>query len=125
MRKIVILFFLLVYHANAFAGGHITQADKEEAIKCLGHYTAITFIPANEVEAIQIEYALESFKIEKAYLLNEKVKEDEINKGTIEELDKLIGKPFNTARNDKCNSFIYKLIPGSKADIEKLRGTLK
>ena len=125
MRKIVILFFLLVYHANAFAGGHITQADKEEAIKCLGHYTAITFIPANEVEAIQIEYALASFKIAKAYLLNEKVKEDEINKGTIEELDKLIGKPFNTERNDKCNSFIYKLIPGSKADIEKLRGTLK
>jgi|TARA_E500000081_G_scaffold98798_1_gene99854 hypothetical protein len=125
MRKIVILFFLLVYHANAFAGGHITKADKEEAIKCLGHYTAITFIPANEVEAIQIEYALASFKIAKAYLLNEKVKEDEINKGTIEELDKLIGKPLNTARNDECNSFIYKLIPGSKADIEKLRGTLK
>ena len=125
MRKIVILLFLLVYHANAFAGGHITQADKEEAIKCLGHYTAITFIPANEVEAIQIEYALASFKIAKAYLLNEKVKEDEINKGTIEELDKLIGKPFNIARNDECNSFIYKLIPGSKADIEKLRGTLK
>ena len=125
MRKIVVLFFLLVYHANAFAGGHITKADKEEAIKCLGHYTAITFIPANEVEAIQIEYALASFKIAKAYLLNEKVKEDEINKGTIEELDKLIGKPLNTARNDECNSFIYKLIPGSKADIEKLRGTLK
>ena len=125
MRKIVILLFLLVYHAKAFAGGHITQADKEEAIKCLGHYTAITFIPANEVEAIQIEYALASFKIAKAYLLNEKVKEDEINKGTIEELDKLIGKPFNTARNDECNSFIYKLIPDSKADIEKLRGTLK
>ena len=125
MRKIVVLFFLLVYHANAFAGGHISQVDKEEAIKCLGHYTAITFIPANEVEAIQIEYALASFKIAKAYLLNEKVKEDEINKGTIEELDKLIGKPLNTARNDECNSFIYKLIPGSKADIEKLRGTLK
>ena len=125
MKKIIILLFLLVFHANAFAGGHITQADKEEAIKCLGHYTAITFIPANEVEAIQIEYALASFKIAKAYLLNEKVKEDEINKGTIEELDKLIGKPLNTARNDECNSFIYKLIPGSKADIEKLRGTLK
>ena len=69
MRKIVILFFLLVYHANAFAGGHITKADKEEAIKCLGHYTAITFIPANEVEAIQIEYALASFKIAKALAL--------------------------------------------------------
>ena len=116
---------MLINSTLAFAGGHITDAEKKEAIKCLGHYTAITFIPANEVEAIQIEYALASFKIAKAYLLNEKVKEDEINKGTIEELDKLIGQPFNTARNEECNSFIYKLIPGSKADIEKMRGTLE
>ena len=125
MRCLVISLFLLINSTLAFAGGHITDAEKKEAIKCLGHYTAITFIPANEVEAIQIEYALASFKIAKAYLLNEKVKEDEINKGTIEELDKLIGQPFNTARNDECNSFIYKLIPGSKEDIDKLRGTLQ
>ena len=91
----------------------------------MGHYTAITFIAANEVEAIQIEYALASYKIVKAYLLNEKVKEDEINKGTIEESDKLIGQSFNDERNDECNSFIYNLIPGSKEQIEKLRGTLK
>ena len=50
---------------------------------------------------------------------------EEINKGTNEELDKLIGKPFNEERNDKCNSFIYDLIPGSKDQIEKLRGTLE
>jgi len=30
MRKIVILLFLLVYHANAFAGGHISQVDIEK-----------------------------------------------------------------------------------------------
>tara|TARA_E500000075_G_C6969037_1_gene309706 strand:+ start:188 stop:586 length:399 start_codon:yes stop_codon:yes gene_type:complete len=125
IRRLVVSILLLVNSTLAFAGGHITDEDKKEAIKCLGHYTAITFIPANEVEAIQNEYALASFKIVKAYLLNEKVKEDEINKGTIEELDKLIGQPFNTARNDECNSFIYKLIPGSKEDIEKLRGTLQ
>ena len=125
IRNLVISILLLVNPTLAFAGGHITDEDKKEAIKCLGHYTAITFIPANEVEAIQNEYDLASFKIVKAYLLNEKVKEDEINKGTIEELDKLIGQPFNTARNDECNSFIYKLIPGSKEDIEKLRGTLQ
>ena len=125
MRCLIISLFLLINSTFAYSGGHITDAEKKEAIKCLGHYTAITFIPANEVEAIQIEYALASFKIAKAYLLNEKVKEDEINKGTIEELDKLIGQPFNTTRNEECNSFIYKLIPGSKADIEKMRGTLE
>ena len=86
IRRLVVSILLLVNSTLAFAGGHITDEDKKEAIKCLGHYTAITFIPANEVEAIQNEYALASFKIVKAYLLNEKVKEDEINKGTIEEL---------------------------------------
>ena len=66
MRCLVISLFLLINSTLAFAGGHITDAEKKEAIKCLGHYTAITFIPANEVEAIQIEYALASFKIAKA-----------------------------------------------------------
>ena len=32
---------------------------------------------------------------------------------------------MNNEENDECNSFIYKLIPGSKEDIEKLRGTLE
>ena len=77
IRNLVIYILLLVNPTLAFAGGHITDEDKKEAIKCLGHYTAISFIPANEVEAIQNEYALASFKIVKAYLLNEKVKEDE------------------------------------------------
>ena len=125
MRKIFIFLFLLVNSTFAFAGGHISEADKQEAIKCLGHYTSITFIDADKIEAIKLEYANASFKIVRAYLVSEKVNEEEINKGTIEELDKLIGKPFNNKRNDECNSFIYKLIPGSKEDIEKLRGTLE
>ena len=125
MRKIFIFLFLLVNSTFAFAGGHISEADKKEAIKCLGHYTSITFIDADKIEAIKLEYANASFKIVRAYLVSEKVNEEEINKGTIEELDKLIGKPFNNKRNDECNSFIYKLIPGSKEDIEKLRGTLE
>tara|TARA_S200000501_G_C20164330_1_gene457293 strand:- start:124 stop:501 length:378 start_codon:yes stop_codon:yes gene_type:complete len=125
MKKIILTLVMLHFATSSFAGGHISKEDKEKAIKCLGHYTAITFIAANEVEAIQIEYALASYKIVKAYLLNEKVKEDEINKGTIEESDKLIGQSFNDERNDECNSFIYNLIPGSEEQIEKLRGTLK
>ena len=125
MQKILIIFLTIFYSSVSFAGGHITKEDKEKAIKCLGHYTSISFIPANEIEAIRLEYALASYKIVREYLLNEKVKGEEINKGTNEELDKLIGKPFNEERNDKCNSFIYDLIPGSKDQIEKLRGTLE
>ncbi|RPG98835.1 MAG: hypothetical protein CBC78_003855 [Candidatus Pelagibacter sp. TMED118] len=125
MKKIFLGLIIIFYTTISFAGGHITKEDKEKAIKCLGHYTSISFIPANEIEAIRLEYALASYKIVREYLLNEKVKSDEINKGTNKELDKLISKPFNEERNDKCNSFIYDLIPGSKDQIEKLRGTLE
>ena len=125
MKKICLSLIFIFCTTISFAGGHITKKDKERAIKCLGHYTSISFIPANEIEAIRLEYALASYKIVREYLLNEKVKSDEINKGTNKELDKLIGKPFNEERNDKCNSYIYDLIPNSKNQIEKLRGTLE
>ena len=125
MKKTFLSLIIIFYTTISFGGGHITKEDKEKAIKCLGHYTSISFIPANEIEAIRLEYALASYKIVREYLLNEKVKGEEINKGTNEELDKLIGKPFNEERNDKCNLFIYDLIPGSKDQIEKLRGTLE
>ena len=125
MKKTFLSLIIIFYTTICFAGGHITKEDKEKAIKCLGHYTSISFIPANEIEAIRLEYALASYKIVGEYLLNEKVKSDEINKGTNKELDKLIGKPFNEERNDRCNSFIYDLIPNSKNQIEELRGTLE
>ena len=125
MKKTFLSLITIFYTTISFAGGHITKDDKEKAIKCLGHYTSISFIPANEIEAIRLEYALASYKIVREYLLNEKVKSDEINKGTNKELDKLIGKPFNEERNDRCNSFIYDLIPNSKNQIEELRGTLE
>ena len=125
MKKTFLSLIIIFYTTICFAGGHITKEDKEKAIKCLGHYTSISFIPANEIEAIRLEYALASYKIVREYLLNEKVKSNEINKGTNKELDKLIGKPFNEERNDRCNSFIYDLIPNSKNQIEELRGTLE
>ena len=125
MKKTFLSLIIIFYTTICFAGGHITKEDKEKAIKCLGHYTSISFIPANEIEAIRLEYALASYKIVREYLLNEKVKSDEINKGTNKELDKLIGEPFNEERNDRCNSFIYDLIPNSKNQIEELRGTLE
>ena len=110
---------------NSFAGGHITKEDKEKTIKCLGHYAAISFISADQIEAKDLEYALASYKVARAYLKNEKVNEEEINTGVNKIVDELVGQPFNKERNDDCNSFIYKLIPGSKEEIEKMRGTLE
>ena len=39
-------------------------------------------------------------------------------------VDKVYGKPFDKGMNDKCNVFIYKQIPGSKEEIEKLSRTI-
>ena len=94
--------------------------NKEKTIKCLGHYAAISFISADQIEAKDLEYALASYKVARAYLKNEKVNEEEINTGVNKVVDELIGQPFNKERNDDCNSFIYKLIPGSKEEIEKM-----
>ena len=54
MREIFIFLFLLVNSTFAFAGGHISEAHKKEAIKCLGHYTSITLIDAEKIEAIKL-----------------------------------------------------------------------
>ena len=39
-------------------------------------------------------------------------------------VDKVYGKPFNKGKNSECNKFIYKLIPGSEQEIEKLSRTI-
>ena len=125
MKKVYIILFISLLSFKSFAGGHITKEDKEKTIKCLGHYAAISFISADQIEAKDLEYALASYKVARAYLKNEKVNEEEINTGVNKVVDELIGQPFNKERNDDCNSFIYKLIPGSKEEIEKMRGTLE
>ena len=83
MKQAIIFFFLLINSTFAFAGGHISEADKKEAIKCLGHYTAITFIDADKIEAIKLEYANASFKTVRAYLVSEKVKKKKLIKGQL------------------------------------------
>ena len=51
---LVISLFLLINSTFAYSGGHITDEEKKEAIKCLGHYTAITFIPAIIPNSVRI-----------------------------------------------------------------------
>ena len=71
-----------------------------------------------------MEMALASVKVIRSFLQKERVSDDEMNKGMNEYVDKVYGKPFNKGMNDKCNKFIYKLIPGSKEEIEKLSRTI-
>ena len=86
------------------------------------HYTAV--LPADTVEVKDIEIALAASKVIREYLNKEGIKNDEINKGMNVYVDKVYGKPFNKEKNSECNKYIYKLIPGSEQEIEKLSRTI-
>ena len=107
MKKIFLVLSFIVF-SSAYAGGHITKKQKEETIQCLGHYSATAVLPADSIEVKDMEMALASVKVIRSFLQKEQVSDDEMNKGM----------------NDKCNKFIYKLIPGSKEEIEKLSRTI-
>ena len=125
MKKIFLSLILVSFTIiSSFAAGHITKAQKENAIECLGHYTATAVLPADTVEVKDIEIALAASKVIREYLNKEGIKNDEINKGMNVYVDKVYGKPFNKEKNSECNKFIYKLIPGSEQQIEKLSRTI-
>ena len=59
---------------SSFAAGHITKAQKENVIECLGHYTATAVLPADTVEVKDIEIALAASKVIREYLNKEGIK---------------------------------------------------
>ena len=40
----------LLFMGSAIAAGHITKAQKEKTIECLGHYSATAVLPAETIE---------------------------------------------------------------------------
>ena len=123
MNKFLTVIFFLVF-TSVHAGGHISKKQKQETIQCLGHYSATAVLPADTIEVTDMEMALASVKVIRSFLKREQVSDDEMNKGMNEHVDKVYGKPFNKDMNNECNKFIYKLIPGSKEEIEKLSRTI-
>ena len=118
MNKFLTIVFFLVF-TSVHAGGHISKKQKQETIQCLGHYSATAVLPADTIEVTDMEMALASVKVIRSFLQKEQVSDDEMNKGMNEHVDKVYGKPFDKGMNNECNKFIYKLIPGSKEEIEK------
>ena len=115
MRGLMKNYFILIsffYFSTLFAAGHITKAQKEKTIECLGHYSATAVLPADTIEVKNMELALASVKVIREYLASEGVKENEMNKGMNAYVDKVYGKPFDKTKNGECNKFIYKQIKG-------------
>ena len=50
MRKHFLIFAVFLFVSSAFAAGHITKAQKEKTIECLGHYSATAVLPAETIE---------------------------------------------------------------------------
>ena len=119
MKKLFIILILTVF-SSAYAGGHLSEKDKKATLKCTGLYYANSMIPQGTLELDKIVYSISAKKFLTSYLIKEGLKEDAINSKLNGFVDELYGKPYDNKKTTDCDKFIYKLIPGSKAEIEKL-----
>ena len=118
MKKILIIYLLLI--STVSAAGHLSEKDKKATLKCTGLYYANSMIPQGTLELDKIVFSIAAKKYLTSYLIKEEVKEDFINSELNKSVDELYGKPYDEKKTGDCNKYIYKLIPESKAEIDKL-----
>ena len=119
MKKIIILISLFLFSA-VNAAGHLSEKDKKATLKCTGLYYANSMIPQGTLELDKIVFSIAAKKYLTSYLIKEGVKEDFINVELNKSVDELYGKPYDEKKTGDCTKYIYKLIPKSKAEIDKL-----
>ncbi len=119
MKKIIIFIYLFLF-ASANAVGHLSDKDKKATLKCTGLYYANSMIPQGTLELDKIVFSIAAKKYLTSYLIKEGVKEDFINTELNKSVDELYGKPYDNKKTSECTKYIYKLIPESKAEIDKL-----
>ena len=118
--KIIITFVSLFLFSAANAAGHLSEKDKKAILKCTGLYYANSMIPQGTLELDKIVFSIAAKKYLTSYLITEGMKEDFINKELNKSVDELYGKSYDEKKTSDCNKYIYKLIPESKAEIDKL-----
>ena len=117
MKKIITLISILLV-TSAYAD--MSDNDKKKTIECAGIYYANSMIPQAELELDKIVHSFAAKKFLSSYLVKEGVNEDNLNKELIKIVDVRYGKPYEENTTKECDSFIYKLIPNSKSEIDKL-----
>ena len=120
MSKILIFLFLLFNLTFAFADGHLNEDQKNKAVECAGIYYANSMIPQAELELDKIVHSFAAKKFLSSYLVKEGINEDNLNKELIKIVDARYGKPYEENTTSTCDSFIFKLIPNSNDEIDKL-----
>jgi len=118
LKKIIVTFLSVIFLTSAYAG--MSDGDKKKTIKCAGIYYANSMIPQAELELEKIVHSFAAKKFLSSHLVKEGVNEDNLNKELINIVDERYGKPYEENTTKACDSFIYKLIPNSKSEIDKL-----
>ena len=118
MKKIIITLFSVLYITLTYAG--MSDENREKTIECAGIYYSNSMIPQGELELEKIVHSFAAKKFLSSYLVNEGVNEDNLNKELIKVVDERYGKPYEENITKECDNFIYKLIPSSKDEIDKL-----
>ena len=113
-----ILSLLLLINFSARAG--MSDSDKSKSIECTGIYYANSMIPQGELELEKIVHSFAAKKFLNSYLIKEGVEEEKLNKEVLKVVDIRYGKPYEEKTTKECDSFIFKLIPGSKDEIKKI-----
>jgi len=119
MKKIIIFFSLLLF-STVNAAEHLSEKDREATLKCTGLYYANSMIPQGTLELDKIVFSIAAKKYLTSYLIKEGVKEDLINSELNKSVDELYGKAYDEKTTGNCTKYIYKLIPKSKSEIDKL-----
>jgi len=120
MRKILLVLIFTLISSTTYADGHLTEDQKKKTIECAGIYYANSMIPQAELELDKIVHSFAAKKFLSSYLVKEGLNEDNLNKELIKIVDVRYGKPYEENTTKECDSFIYKLIPNSKSEIDKL-----
>ena len=120
MKKFLLTIFAFLYFGSAISAGHLSDKDKKATLKCTGLYYANSMIPQGTLELDKIVYSIAAKKFLTSYLIKEGVKEDFVNSELNKSIDELYGKPYDERITGECDEYIYKLIPESKSEIDKL-----
>lgn len=118
MKKIILTLISILFLTSSYAG--MSEDDKKKTIECAGIYYANSMIPQAELELEKITHSFAAKKFLSSYLVKDGVNEDNLNKELIKVVDKRYGKPYEENTTMECDSFVYKLIPNSKEEIDKL-----
>ena len=118
--KNITKFILITFFISSVAHANMSDEEKSNIIECAGIYYANSMIPQGELELGKIVYSYAAKKFLTSYLVKEGFEEEKLNKKILKIVDIRYGKPYEEETTKACNNYIFKLIPDSKDEIEKI-----